>query len=106
MVEVTCAVVAALATVLCAYIAAKDKENEKKRKKYDEKAEARSQERAREARLQLAMIAANSELTVGVAVALQRGHTNGEVESGLEAVRAANQEYVKFLEEIAIDHMN
>lgn len=106
MVEVICAVVAALATIVCAYIAAKNTEAEKKRQKYDQKAEARAKERAREARLQLAMIAANSELTVGVAVALQQGHTNGEVEAGLEAVRSANQEYRKFLEEIAIDHMN
>lgn len=106
LIDVICAVVAALAAIACAYIAAKNAEAEKKRKKYDEKADARAKERAREARLQLAMIAANSELTVGVAVALQQGHTNGEVEAGLEAVRNANQEYRKFLEEIAIDHMN
>lgn len=106
MAEVICAVVAALATIVCAYIAAKNTESEKKRQKYDQKAEERAKERAREARLQLAMIAANSELTVGVAVALQKGHTNGEVEAGLESVKSANQEYVKFLEEIAIDHMN
>ena len=53
----------------------------------------------------MAMIAANSKLTVGVAMALKHGHTNGEVEEGLAAVETANNEYTRFLEEIALNHI-
>ena len=106
MTEIICAVVAAAATVICAWIASNTEKAEKVRKKDEEKAEQRSVQRSKEARLQLAMIAANSKLTVGVAMALKHGHTNGEVEEGLAAVETANNEYAHFLEEVALDHMN
>lgn len=105
MTEIICAGVAALATIICAWIAANTAKTEKVRKKDEEKAELRSQQRNKEARLQLAMIAANSKLTVGVAMALKHGHTNGEVEEGLLAVETANSEYTRFLEELALGHI-
>ena len=86
MTEIICAVVAAIATIICAWIASSNAKLEKARKRDEEKSEQRSQQRSKEARLQLAMIAANSKLTVGVAMALKHGHTNGEVEEGLEVV--------------------
>ena len=51
------------------------------------------------------MMSANSELTVGVAWALKRGHCNGEVEKGLKAVEDAQREYTEYLEGIALDHI-
>ena len=105
MTEIICAVVAAIATIICAWIAASTNRLEKARKKDEEKSEQRSLQRSKEARLQLAMIAANSKLTVGVAMALKHGHTNGEVEEGLAAVQTANDEYARFLEEVALDHI-
>lgn len=67
--------------------------------------EARAAQRAKEGRLQLEMLHANSKLTVGVAMALKRGHCNGEVEAGLEAIKNADQAYAAFLEGIAVDHL-
>ena len=105
MTEIICAGIAGIATIICAWIASCNAKAEKQRKKDEEKAAEASRQRSKEARLQLAMIAANSKLTVGVAMALKHGHTNGEVEEGLEAVNSANTEYTKFLEELALDHI-
>ena len=66
---------------------------------------AMAEQRAKEGRLQLAMINANCQLTVGVAMALKRGHCNGEVEAGLAAIEKTTKEYEQFLEGIAIDHI-
>ena len=98
MVEIICAFIAAAATVICAIIAAGQK-------KRDAKEEARAEQRAKEGRLQLKMLDANAKLTIGVAMALKHGHANGEVEEGLKAVEDANNEYVHFLEGIAIDKL-
>ena len=70
-----------------------------------ERVEARAAQRAKEGRLQLAMIHAVGKLTVGVAMALKRGHCNGEVEDGLEAVQKADTEYAAFLESVAVEHL-
>lgn len=106
MVNVICAVIAAAATIICAVIAAENRKDGEQRKKQEERQEELARERTKEAYLQLAMIAAISDLTVGVALALKNGRTNGEVETGLAAVRQAKLEYTKYLEELAIDHMN
>lgn len=98
MVEIICAFIAAAATVICAIIAAGQK-------KRDAKEEVRAEQRAKEGRLQLKMLDANAKLTIGVAMALKHGHANGEVEEGLKAVEDANNEYVHFLEGIAIDKL-
>lgn len=106
MTSIVCAVIAAVATIICAWIAAVTTRADKERKARDAVTEQRAQERSRESQLQLEMIAANSELTVGVAMALKNGHCNGEVEAGLQAVDKANKEYTKFLEQVALGHMN
>lgn len=106
MAEIICAFVTAVATVICAWIASVTNKQTKEQKKRADEDEARAAQRAKEARLQLQMISANSQLTVGVAMALKNGHCNGEVEAGLEAVRDANTAYDKFLQEVALDHMN
>ena len=48
---------------------------------------------------------ANAKPTIGVAMALKHGHANGEVEEGLKAVEEANNEYVHFLEGVALDRI-
>ena len=106
MVDVICAFIAAAATILCAWIAKCNADTEKKRKAAEKRTEELNVERAKEARLQMDMIAANSKLTVGVAMALKHGHGNGEVEEGLAAVKTANEKYTEFLKDIAINHMN
>lgn len=98
MVEIICAVIAASTTIICACIAAGQK-------KRDVKEEARAEQRAKEGRLQLKMLDANTKLTIGVAMALKHGHVNGEVEEGLKAIEEANNEYVHFLEGIALDRI-
>lgn len=105
MTEIICGIVAAAATVICAVIGAQSKKRDEAITAQNAKAEQRAEQRAKEGRLQLAMISANTKLTIGVAMALKHGHANGEVEDGLKAVEAANAEYEKFLTEIAIDHL-
>ena len=106
LINILCAVIAAAATIICAIIAANHSKSEKHRQECAIKEEARSRQRAKEGRLQLAMIAANSELTVGVAMALKKGQCNGEVEAGLKAVQEANRKYKDFLETVAMEHIN
>lgn len=98
MTEIICSAIAAIATIICAYISTQYK-------KMEARNEALAEQRAKEGRLQLKMLDANSKLTIGVAMALKNGHANGEVEAGLKAVDEAQQEYVEFLEGIAIDQI-
>lgn len=98
MTEIICTFITAAATIICAYMAVQEK-------KRSDRVDARAEQRAKEGRLQLAMIDANSKLTVGVAMALKNGYANGEVEEGLKAVREAQKEYIKFLEGIALEHI-
>jgi len=105
MVDIICAIVAAIATIICAVITAFSVRAERQRRETEANTETLNSQRAKEARLQLSMIDANSKLTVGVAMALKNGHANGEVEEGLRAVNTANAKYAEFLEEVALEHM-
>ena len=98
MTEIICTVITAAATIICGYMAISGK---KRAEREDERAE----HKAKEGMLQLQMIDANSKLTIGVAMALKHGHCNGEVEVGLQAVQEASDNYVQFLEGIAIDQI-
>ena len=96
MTEIICAVITALGAVIVAAVG-------RDVKKRNEKEEERDEKRRKESHLQLAMIAANTSLTIGVAMALKNGHCNGEVEEGLQEVRDAKREYQKFLAESGLD---
>lgn len=98
MIEIICAVIAASATIICAYTA---HSNEVRGKRED----AMAERRAKEGRLQLAMISANNELSIGTAIAVRSGHANGEMEKGLAAVEKAQKEYRRFLEESALNEI-
>ena len=104
--DIFCSIIAAIAAVLCAVIAARSNQAEKSRQANDARVEARAKQRAKEGRLQLQMINANSELTVGLAMAMKNGRCNGEVEDGLKAVQEANDAYKQFLENLALNQIN
>lgn len=98
IIAVITAVISSTATIIVAVI-------NKNVKKQNQRSEEEQILRAKEAKLQLKMLHANSKLTIGVAMALKRGHCNGEVEEGLKAVQDADAEYQTFLEQIAIEHI-
>lgn len=98
MTEIICTAITAAATIICGYMAISGK-------KRAEREDERTEQRTKEGMLQLQMIDANSKLTIGVAMALKHGHCNGEVEAGLQAVQEASDNYVQFLEGIAIDQI-
>jgi len=98
MIEVFCAVVAALSMIACAYITTGNK-------KYQKKAETRAEARAKEGQLMLGMIHAIGKLTVGTALAIKNNHCNGELEEGLQAVSDCESSYAVFIEEIAMAHL-
>lgn len=80
-----------------AQINADRKADEAERKRIDKRAE----QRMKESLLTMRLINADTQLTLGVAMAIKRGHANGEIEEGLEAVKAAQEEYQKFNDELA-----
>ena len=106
MTEIICCAITGAVGIICAVINHRSATADKERKAAEARADARAEQRAKESRLLLQYISANSELTVGVAMALKNGHCNGEVEAGLESVKQANAEYIQFLESIAIDQLN
>lgn len=98
MVEIVCAFVAALATIISAYIASMSK-------RQNDKAEQRGELRRRESLLNLRMSEATLSLAVVCSNALTGGHNNGNVEEArIQATKAAN-EYKAFIEEIAAKEM-
>ena len=99
MVEIVCAVLAGISTVICAFITST---NAKKQKRSDQ----RILQRAKESHLLLEMIHASIKLAVGTALAIKNNHANGELEEGLRAVEKAESAYQEFVEEIAIDHLS
>ena len=105
MTEVICTALTGFCAIGCAALASQASKREKREKEEQERINRRAEQRAKEGRLQLAMIDANCKLTVGVAMALKRGHCNGEVEQGLAAIQKTQREYEQFLEGIGIDHI-
>ena len=63
--------------------------------------EARRKEEQEEMLLQLQMIQAGNELSHACAMALKRGHTNGEVEAAEASYHRCRQEYEGFLQRLA-----
>lgn len=105
MTEVICAALTGFCAIVCAVIASQASKREKREKAEQVRLDRRAEQRAKEGRLQLSMLDANCRLTVGVAMALKRGHCNGEVEQGLAAIKKTQHEYEQFLEGIALDQI-
>ena len=53
----------------------------------------------------LDMIYAGMQLSIGTAMAIKNGKSNGEMAAGLEAVNKCSERYSQFIEEIAFDHL-
>jgi hypothetical protein len=68
-----------------------------------EEADRKAELRRKESLLSMKMASANTRLTIGVAMALKRGHANGEIEDGMKAVEDAEREYNNFLKSVAIN---
>lgn len=103
MVDLLGNVVTSFATIICAYIAYRSNRDAKVAKKDAAQAERRNQRKLQESRLSLKLMNANCALTVGTALAIQRGKANGELEEGLKQVAEAQKEYMDFMQNIALE---
>lgn len=95
--------VSSLATVVCAVIAYQGKLEAKTAKEERDRAEKRATRRLQESRLSLKLLNANCALTVGTALAVKRGHANGELDDGLKQVAEAQKEYNDFIQAVALE---
>lgn len=86
MVEVVCALIAAVATIISANTARRVERNNKK-------AEIREERRAHESRLAMDLMYATCALSLTNAKKLGGMHTNGDVEEAMEAARNAKLAY-------------
>ena len=69
------------------------------------KAEKRAAARQKESLLALELNMSTAKLAYATAVALRRGHANGEVEEGIRAYNEAKKKYVDFLNAQASEHL-
>lgn len=90
MVEIICAAIAAVATVVSAWIAVSTK---RQNKKIDERAERR----AMESRLSMDLMYASCALSLTTAKKLANMHTNGDVEEAMDAAENAQKAYINFV---------
>ena len=93
MVNIICAVIAGVCTVLCAVIGAVANKQQKKN-------ERRAQLRQKESLLSLRMMDATLQLSVVTSNALTGGHNNGNVEAAREAAQKVSEEYQEFMRSI------
>lgn len=63
----------------------------------DEKADKALDARKQEQRLSMLMMTTGNKLAKATAMALKRGHTNGEIEEVLEAYEKAEKDYFDFI---------
>lgn len=94
MVEIICAAIAAIATIVSAYIAVSTK---RQNKKIDERAERR----AKESRLSMDLMYASCALSLTTAKKLANMHTNGDVEEAMDAAENAQKAYINFVRDEA-----
>lgn len=95
--------VTAIATIVCAIIAYRSEQRAKITKEEKERSEKRANRRLQESRLSLELMNANCALSVGTALAVKRGHANGELEEGLQQVELARKKYLDFLKAVAVE---
>lgn len=95
MADIVCACISAVSVIIVAVIGTNVKHSE-----------SLAKERAEESLLLLKLMNANCDLTVGTAMALKSGHCNGEMEKGLETVKAAQSEYEAFHARLVITQLS
>ena len=79
---------------------------EKRAEKRQKETQNHNAARKRESLLMLEMHAANANMTYAVAMAVKRGHANGEVETAIEEYEAAKKAYYRFMNEQAVGYIN
>ena len=89
MMEVLCALIAGICTVLAALAERQSRINARR-------SESRAQRRERESRLAMDLMYANCALSLTTAKKLAGMHTNGDVEEAMEAARSAQAAYQSF----------
>lgn len=95
-----------LVAMITGAYALKQTKVQKKIERRQDEAEERNERRAKESLLNMKMADANTQLTIGVAMALKNGRPNGEIEEGLKAVNEARTDYNNFLKELAIHEIS
>ena len=90
MMEVLCALIAGICTVLAALAERQSRINARR-------SESRAQRRERESRLAMELMYANCSLSLTTAKKLAGMHTNGDVEAAMETARNAQEAYVDFV---------
>ena len=79
---------------------------ERRQKRSDDATKQHAEARKQESLLSLEMLQASNSLAYSVAMALKRGHCNGEVESAVTEYQTAKEKYDRFLKEQAIRQLN
>ena len=109
MIQVVCTAITALATIAVALVQYKankeKKEYEQKTQEMLKKQQTQHDIRVRESRLSMDMMHATAKLCVGTALAIKKGHANGELDEGLECVNKATNEYEKFMKDMAANQV-
>lgn len=98
VISAAAAVIAAIISAIAAIIVARLNRSAKEQ---DEKINQHNEWRVKEAILQGQMIAAICELDDVTAIAVQGGHTNGNMVAAREKVKAAKAEYDIFMQKVA-----
>ena len=96
MVEIICALIAAISAVAAAIISGVNFQQRRQN-------EMLSQYRSKEFRLGMDMQAASIELSDVIAIAVTGGHTNGNVEEARRKAQEAKTRYYDFIKSIASD---
>lgn len=89
MIEIICACIAAISSIIVAFIGLHIKQSNKK-------SEARAELRQKESMLSLRMMDATLQLSVVTSNALTGGHNNGNVERARKAAEKVAYEYDEF----------
>ena len=77
----------------------------RKQNKRDKEAEKHAEARKEESLLALDLQMANAKLAYATAMALKRGHANGEVKDGIKAYEQAKKNYFDFMNRQAAEHL-
>lgn len=77
-----------------------------RQKKREKEIDARAEARKQESLLSLKLTMATAKMSFAVAMAVKRGHANGEVEDAVADYEAAKAEYVQFLNRQAAERLS
>jgi len=78
---------------------------ERRMKKQDDMSAERARARKEECLLALELQMSTAKMSYATAIALKRGHANGEVEEAIEAYEPAKKKYFDFMNKQATEHL-